>query len=163
MSNVRVVYLKIRTWKYTAACGEHYYADLERRRSWDDWKCDSKEVWYKMSQSEADRFNRRDQYKDHKYLAGEEQRGFFDEERAIAEAIKQYKNLFPGADTLVKGDIGTYEPQFVVDCPDEADMKRINELAQAAEDIDWWEEDEEAMQEICDEWRAIWIPKYEEQ
>jgi hypothetical protein len=157
---IRVVYLELRTWKGVVGWAEHYYADLVRRRSFDDWKRDTKKVWHKLTQSEADRYNRRDSNKDHPYEAGEEVGSFIDEQRAIEESIAQYKDLFPGADTLVKGNIGTYEPQFILDCSDEDDKKRLNELAQAAEDIDWWEEDEEAMQVICDKWREIWIPKY---
>ena len=164
MSKPRVVFLHLRTWRETVPHAEHYYADLVRRKEHGGYEKDIKKLWHKLTFSETERANRRCRREDGiPYEEGEEVGWFFDEQRAIEEAIAQYKTLFPGADVLVKGDVSIYEPQFVVDSPDADDMKTLNELAQAAEDIDWWEEDEEAMQEICDKYRAIWIPKYVEE
>jgi hypothetical protein len=42
-------------------------------------------------------------------------------------------------------------------------MDAINALVAAAEEIDWWEEDEKAMKAICEEWKVIWIPEFEEE
>jgi hypothetical protein len=58
--------------------------------------------------------------------------------------------------------MGTYQPQTILDGPQE-DMEAINDLVEQAEALDWWEEDEAAMQEIADAWEAIWIPKFEKE
>ncbi len=159
---LKVVYCKISSWADRVEGAEHYYADLNQRVI----PRDTKKVWHNLTQSEADRLNRRvkqdPQYPEPKWEAGEEVGYHFSRARAIQGAIAAYKEMFPGAVILVEGDIGMYEPQPILDGPPAA-MKAINDLVERAEVIDWWEEDEEAMQAIANEWEAIWIPEFEKE
>jgi len=162
---MKTVYCKISSWVGRVYGAEHYYADL-RQRKWEggEGKTHEEKVWHNLTPSEADRLNRRveqdPEYPEPKWEAGEEVGYFFSRERAVAGAVAVYKELFPGAVILVEGDIGTYEPQTILDGPPEA-MEALNGLVAAAEEIDWWEEDEKAMRAIQDAWKAIWIPEFE--
>lgn len=158
----KVVYCKISSWVGRVFGAEHYYVDLQRGRYPDRVE---EKVYHKLTQSEADRLNRRriqdPEYPEPTWEAGEEVGYFFSKERAVRGAVAAYKAKFPGAVILVEGDIGTYEPQLILDGPSET-MEAINKLVERAEAIDWWEDDEEAMQIINDEWKEIWISKYGE-
>lgn len=159
---LKVVYCKISSWAGRVNGAEHYYTDLSQRVS----PRDTKKVWHNLTQSEADRLNRRTiqdpLHPDPTWEAGEEIGHFFDRERAVKGAIAAYKEMFPGAIILVEGDIGTYEPQPILDGPPDV-MKAINNLVKRADDNDGWEGDEEVMQAIADEWETIWIPEFEEE
>jgi hypothetical protein len=162
---MKVVYCKISSWKGRVPGADHYYVDLERRKAGGGYKRDQEKVWHTLTLSEAERVNRRgrDRHLDDKsWEAGEEVGYFFSRDRAVKGAVKAYKTIFPGAIILVEGTMGTYQPQPILDGPQE-DMEAINDLVEMAEAIDWWEEDEEAMRAICDEWEAIWIPKFEKE
>lgn len=161
---MKVVYCKISSWVGRVQSAEHYYADLKAGRY--PAKRVEEKVWHNLTQSEADRLNRRTmqdpRYPNPTWKVGEEVGYFFSRERAVEGAVAVYKELFPGAVILVEGDIGTYEPQLILDGPPEA-MKAINDLYEQAEEIGWWEGDEKAMQVIADAWEAIWIPEFEKE
>jgi hypothetical protein len=160
---MKVVYCNIVSWAERVPNAEHYYVDL-KSGSYPNRVI--KKVWHNLTQSEADRLNRRaiqdPQYPDQKWEAGEEVGYFFSRERAVEGAIAAYKTLFPDAVILVEGDIGTYEPQLILDGPSVV-MEAINKLYKEAEAINWWEENEVIMQAIEDTWKAIWIPEFEKE
>jgi hypothetical protein len=162
MSELKVVYCTLSSWVGRVQGAEHYYVDLKRGRYLDRVE---EKVYHNLTLSEAERLNRRakqdQKYPEPQWQAGEEVGYFFDRERAVRGAVTAYRKLFPGATILVEGDIGTYEPQPILDGPPQV-MREINGLVAAAEEIDWWEEDEEAMRAISDAWKAIWIPEYGE-
>lgn len=153
MKKLKVVYCEINSWS------EHYYVDLRQRVS----PRRTHKVWHNLTFSEAERINRRGSIRepDRKFVEGEEIGFFFDRERAVKGAIATYKKMFPSAVILVEGDIGVYEPQPILDGPPE-DMKALNALVERAEANDHWD-NEEAMEEITDEWEEIWIPEFEEE
>jgi hypothetical protein len=159
---MKVVYCTLSSWVDRVQGAEHYYVDLSRGRFSDKV---AEKVYHNLTLSEAERLNRRrlqdPEYPEPQWKAGEEIGYFFDRERAVRGAVAAYKELFPGAIILVEGDIGTCEPQPILDGPPEV-MRAINELVAEAEEIGWWEEDEEAMQAISDAWKAIWIPEFGE-
>ena len=163
---MKVVYCKISSWVGTVTGAEHYSADLRQREEGDGWKTIKKKVWHTLTQSEADRLNRRtiqdSLHPDPTWEVGEEVGYFFSRERAVKGAVAVYKELFPGAIILVEGDIGTYQPQYILDGPAEA-MEAINRLYKCVEEIDGWEGDEVEMKAICEEWKAIWIPEFEKE
>jgi hypothetical protein len=156
----KVVYCKISSWKGYVPGAEHYYADLRQREGGESWKTIEKKVYHNLTLSEAERLNRRNP--DERWEAGEEVGYFFDRDRAVEGAVAAYKGLFPGAVLLVEGEIGTYQPQLILDGPPKV-MEAINDLYRQAEDNDGWEGDEEAMRLICEAWEAIWIPEFEEE
>jgi hypothetical protein len=151
----KVVYCKISTWAGQVIGAEHYYVDFEQRYG------ETVNLYHKITASEAARLNRRRE-ESVKWEAGEDIGYFFSRERAVREAILSYKLAFPGAVILVEGEPGTYEPRPILDGPPEA-MEVINNLVELAEAIDWWEEDESAMQVIQDAWKEIWIPEFEKE
>lgn len=156
----KVVYCKISSWKGRIEGAEHYYVDLNQQVL----HRNSKKVWHNLTYSEAARINRvgSNREPERRFEVGEEVGWFFDLERAREGAIAVYKEMYPGAIILVEGDIGTYQPQLILDGPIEA-MEAINELYQRAEENNGWEGDEDEMKAICDEWQAIWIPEFEEE
>ena len=151
---MKVVYCGITSWKGRVQGAEHYYVDLVQKV----YPRNEVSLRHNLTGTEADRLNRRNP--DKRWEAGEEVRYFFDRDRAVRAAVTQYKLLFPGAIILVEGDCCTYEPQPILDGPQEV-MEAINELYKQAEEIYWWEEDEETMQSISDAWKAIWMPEFE--
>jgi hypothetical protein len=163
---MKVVYCKISSWVGRVQSAEHYYVDLSCGRYSDSDRVD-RVVRHNLTQSEADRLNRRDGISRKEldiqtaWEAGEEVGYFFSRERAVRGAIAAYKELSPDAILLVEGNISTYEPQLILDGPPEA-RKALNELYERAEANDWWEGDEEAMQAIMDDWREILVPEFEE-
>jgi len=147
---MKVVYLHIMFWDM----GEHYYGDLHRLGE------PIKELKHPLTASEADRMNRRNRDGEH-WEKGEEVRQFFSRDRVIKEAIKRYKEMFPGAIVLVHGSPGIYDPQTILDGPKEF-MDTINELISRAEEIDGWDGDEIEMQYITEEWEYVWNAFMEE-
>ncbi len=142
-----IVYCHMMSWVGSSVVSaEHYYAWLECKKVRHD-------LTHVLTQSEADRLNRREPGVN--YVAGGTSSQFFDEERLKRAAIEQYKKVFPGATLLVYGDQITHEPQPILDGPLRIKSK-INELADAARAINWWEDDEDAMQIIQDEWKKLW-------
>ena len=136
----KVVYLHITSWG-----GEHFYGNLRRDG-------ETKELKHTLTASEADRLNRHD--REH-WEKGEEVNKFFFKNRVIRKAIKQYKEMFPGAITLVHGSFAICDPQTVLDGPREF-MEAINDLVFRAEEIGGWNGDEVEMQSIADEWKDVW-------
>ncbi len=108
-----IVYCEIIKWTY----GEHHYGFLT---------CGSnqKQLEGDITQSEADRINRRDSLPPSAmYEAGEVMEKFFSEEKLKEAAIAQYKTLFPGATALIGGSDVDPDPQPIWDGPyqDEAE------------------------------------------
>lgn len=142
-----IVYCHMMTWiGSSVVSAEHYYAWLECEKIRHD-------LTHVLTQSETDRLNRREFGEN--YTVGEKSSQFVNEDRLKSSAIDQYREFFPGATILVYGDPITHEPQPILDGPPVI-TERINELAAAAKAINWWEEDEDAMQIIQDEWKKLW-------
>lgn len=147
-----MVFLSITSWVYSGI-GTHYYGRLR--------PCDGEEafdVTYKLSQIEADRFNRGTT--DVLYEVDEESERFFSRDKVIAAAKKQFKKYFPGATILILGDRGVVEPQQVLVGPKQFKDK-INVLAARYDELDWYvKSDREEIEELEMEWQKLWPRKY---
>ena len=141
---MKAVYLHIMYWDI----GEHFYGNLRRDGE------PTKELKHPLTATEAARLNRRD--KDGpRWEKGEEACQFFSKDHVKKGAIKRYKEMFPSAIILVHGSSGTFDPQTILDGPEEF-MDTINELVFRAEEIGGWDGDEIEMQHIVDEWEDVW-------
>ena len=77
-------------------------------------------------------------------------------------AIESYWKMFPEARMLIDGDPRVAGPQEIMDAR-YSHNKMIdlgteligNELYEAAKAIDFWEQDVDAMQEICEKWSKL--------
>lgn len=79
----------------------------------------------------------------------------FNKPSEIIELAKvTYKQYAPNTNVLLEGRYAVADPQRVVDGPDEL-MIEGNKLFDEAEAIDWYENDEERMEEISDAWRKL--------
>jgi len=113
-----IVYCEVYYWDRGTGW-EHYYGWIT---------CGSKRVELedKITQSEADRFNRRTVLPAKaKYKAGEKIGKFFSEDRLKAAAIAQYKTIFPGATTLIHGDDVDPDPQPIWDGPYQKEVEAL--------------------------------------
>lgn len=149
-----IVYCHITTYKETLSYAEHWYANLvcgyrESNKRGLPARIELKQT---LTESGAARMNRRE---GGDWKAGEETNKFFDEERLKKEAILKYKLLLPGATILVDGRHGVCDPQPILDGPEEI-MTTANRFTRRANEVGWWEGDEDAMQVICDEWDEFW-------
>ncbi len=153
MSNI--VYCRIVSWADRVPRAEHYYVTLLNGGFSDRVE---KTVWNVLTLSEVERYNRKSPGE--RWVVGKKVGSFFSRGRAIRGAVGYYQEAFPGAVVLVEGDTGTYDPQLILDGPPGV-MEKLNSLFVDADDIGWWEDDEEAMQIISDEWRAIWESEFE--
>jgi len=146
-----ICYCHMMTWIGSSVeSAEHYYAWMQLGKDLGS----RQDLQHILTESGAARRNRR---KDDgpEWRAGLKTARFQSEEHLKKEAIKQYKVIFPSATVLVYGESCVFEPQAILDGPEE--MKAaINELVDRAESIGWWEGDEEAMEVICDEWAELW-------
>jgi len=151
---MKVTYCRITSWAGRVAGAEHQYVELHQKGG-----VEGKTLQHNLTLSEAERLNRRNPSE--RWAPGEEVNYFFDRGRAVRAAVEQYKLVYPDSVILVDGDPTTHQPQPILDGPPET-MELINNLVELAEAIDWWEEDEPAMQVIQDAWKAIWHPEFEE-
>jgi len=147
-----IVYCEITTWIGTSVgWAEHWYANLVCDRG-SVKSCERKELKQTLTESGAARMNRRE---GGNWEGGEETNKFFEEEDVRREAIMRYTLMFPGATILVDGRHGVCDPQPILDGPEEI-MATANRFAGRANEVGWWEGDEDAMQVICDEWDEFW-------
>ncbi len=55
----------------------------------------------------------------------------------------------------MEGEKSVLDPQPIMDGPNEIKVA-VNDLVERGEAVGWWDGDEEAMQEIVDEWEELW-------
>jgi hypothetical protein len=147
-----IVYCEIMTYIGTAVSwAEHWYANLVCDRGKGLYAART-ELKQTLTESGAARMNRRE---GGDWEAGERTNKFFSEERLKEVAIVKYKLLFPGATILVDGRNGVCDPQPILDGPAEI-METANWFVERANEVGWWEGDEDAMEVICDEWDEFW-------
>ena len=143
-----IVYCKPMTWVGTSVSwAEHYYGDLICGKK-------RKELTHALTASGAARMTRREG-DGTTWVVGEKTNRFSDKEHVKQEAIRQYKTAFPGATILVYGGTGVCDPQPILDGPEYIKVT-ANRFVDRANEVGWWEGDEDDMQVICDEWDEFW-------
>ena len=161
---VVAAYLKITTWLGTIAMGTHHYG-----RIFYEWKPDRRAVItltdkpkYRLELPVEHTLKTAAEVKaasdeDYQYEKGDVTSRFEDRDTVIASAIELFEKEFMprGAEYLIEGDHGNYEPQRVVVGKDPKVVAKINELTQQARENNYWEDDEKKMKAICGKWSAI--------
>lgn len=119
------------------------------------------DVEYKLTVKTAKQLNiedRRAGRTDYTYKPGQMACRFFDEESVIKATVEYVQQNHPEIEVLFQGSRSILDPQPVLMGP-EPIKTELNKLVAEAEAIDYWEEDEEKMQDIADRWEAlkVWI------
>lgn len=130
----------------------HYYGTLKASDRSYKYQIKSVEVVRNLSASEADKLNLSQRDDAPKYKKGETSNKFNSEESLLKEAIRQWKRHFPKARLLLRGSFATCGPQVVLDCKDAKLRERLKALYKQAEQIDFYENDFERMDEIAKRW-----------
>lgn len=154
-----IVFLTTSTFVGTGVGAVHYYGRLEPLQLGDAF-----DVNHKLTQKEADRFNKAWLTKEMRessagYQKGEESTRFFSRRAVIAAARKQFKIHFPKATILVLGRSAYCSPQEILVGPKEFKDK-INVLSKEYDKLDWdIEADRPKIRKIEKRWQKIWPRK----
>jgi hypothetical protein len=144
-----IVWCRMTTWAGSATVwyAEHYYARLCGDGA-------DRDLYYVMNAKEAQKLAESDPSDDYPYNAGDRTSRFFSEDAIKYEAIKQYKEMYPGASLLVYGDRSTIEPQLILDGPEGA-VEWSEALVDACEACGWWEGDDKLTACVASEWDIV--------
>lgn len=156
-----IVFLTASTFVGSGVGAVHYYGRLEHLQGGD-----SVDVTYKLTQIEADRFNKgwlskaMRESPDAGYQKGEKVSRFFSAEDVIRAARVQFKIRFPKATVLVLGRAAYYDPQKILVGPREFKTK-INILVREYDKLDWdTDSDRPAIRKLEKKWQKLWPRKY---
>ena len=144
---VRIAYAHIYTYRGLSLGAVHWAGEIKARG------CDSIELKRTLTAAEAKTLSKKDGVKC-AYKAGSRSTRFLSRNSVQKEAEREWLRHFPLAVLLIAGRAACADPQQVLIGPPE--MKaRLNALVKRAQEIGYWDRDENAMQEIADEWDAI--------
>jgi hypothetical protein len=147
-----IVYCEMKTWVGSASVwyAKHYYAKLVHGN-------ERKELWYILTAEEAKALTKSEEDDEgaRPYVVGDDTSRFLSEDRLKEAALAQYKEAYPGATILVYGEKCVCEPQIILDGPPEL-MATVNALYEEGEANNWWEDDEEVMEDIYKRFCTIW-------
>lgn len=146
---ISLAYLEISSYTGISIGATHFYGKLI---FYNGDKREDHELRRELSASEARLLNKIDDFAS--YRPGQSTERFDSREDVIAQAVTEYKTIFPTATALICGSSSTLDPQRVLDGPAEL-MKKLNSLHRQAERIDYWERNPSKMQEICDKWDLL--------
>lgn len=146
MGNTRVVYLEMSTFAGIVGWAIHWYGKL--------WCGDDRIVLTcTLTAAQAKQRNRGDKWDT--YREGSESERWDDEDALIARAMATWREHFPSAVLFVRGDHAYVDPMLALD--GDPDLVRINnEFFHRAEKIGWYDGDEDAMDDLWEQWRPWW-------
>jgi len=108
------------------------------------------EIKRKLTKEDADELNRQ-RPSSYPYRKGHETNAFNTRKELIKVTRAKWKKLCPDAIVLFEGSYGVMSPQICLSGPREI-KKRLNEFVERANEVGWYEGDEEAMEKIDDEY-----------
>lgn len=155
-----IVFLTVSSFVGMSVGAMHYYGRLEHLQGGD-----SSDVTHKLTQIEADRFNKGWLTKEMRtpdvgYQKGEKLTRFSSRRKVINAAKRQFKIHFSKAAVLVLGRSACFEPQEILVGPKEFKDK-INVLAKEYGKLDWdIETDRPEIKKIEEKWQKLWPRKY---
>ena len=93
------------------------------------------------------------------YRAGYKTTGFDDESELTEFALKTYREHFPKAELLIKGQAMNVEPQLILDGPSDV-KEKAERLLREARALEYWEhrENYKRMDALSDEWEDLLKP-----
>lgn len=152
-----IVYLELSSYRSFVADATHYFGRL---RTEDMRAVDLDHV---LTASEAAQRNARERAAGETgihYRPGSKSQGFGSIEAVEQRAIEVYKEHFPSATLLVRGNMASTHPKLVLDGPQEVCAKARHLLEQAnamyggkTEPDDW-----DAYHDLCDAWAELVRP-----
>jgi len=145
-----VAYLTLSTYAGLVAGASHHMARL---RGPDREEID---VVYTITKRDAKKLNQQNKESDdpYRYKVGSTCNRFFDREDALAEALKVANAKWPTDLILYQGNAAVCDPQPMLIGPEPL-KSLVNGMVAEAEAIDWYEQDEKAMDAIFKRYQAL--------
>ena len=152
METSNIAYLRVTTWKEALGYASHYYGYIDLNNKTPDI-----DVKKRLTSEEAKAMWKADKRRGEKKPIWKEgdNCGAFLEEKVLFDTAK--KMLPEGFNALVVGTPYTLEPQPIIWAKKKftRHKNRINQLYKLAEEVGWWDGDEEKMGEINKEWEKL--------
>jgi len=153
-------WLDITTWVGIGLGATHYYGTISTRRHWGKHGETKWEVDRKISRAEAIELNKAEGTAYSQYRAGQLTVRFSSEEQLLEYAADTFRNKvqkqYPNVKYLILGSTGIIDPQPIIVGDGSADVATVNELAERAEKIGFWESEKE-MKKIAKKWEKLAI------
>ena len=81
---------------------------------------------------------------------------YLDEDHAVREALKQWREMCPDARVLIQGDYCVAQPQLVLDGLGEVVTGAANYLFNKCEELGWWDEgNEDEVKRLDEKWHRL--------